>query len=259
MHNRTNKLESHWTQVNDLTIHARVATRPPGGVDLPLALVHGLVVSSRYMVPVAELLAADYPVYIPDQPGFGESDKPDQALNVDELADFYIDWMDAVGLEQAAFLGNSLGCQIIVALALRHPERIICAVLQGPTMDRHARNLPQQVWRMALDSRLERPSQILIMLRDYWLAGMGRFAATLRYALEDRIEEKLPYVRVPTLVVRGKRDPVASQGWSEEVTELLPDGRLVVIPGGSHTMNYSMPLELARVVRPFLQEQMVMA
>ncbi len=39
---------------------------------------------------------------------------------------------------------------------------------------------------------------------------------------------------------------------AEEATRLLPEARLVVIPGAAHTVNYSAPLELARVVRPFL-------
>jgi hypothetical protein len=42
------------------------------------------------------------------------------------------------------------------------------------------------------------------------------------------------------------------QHWAEEVTRLLPSGQLKVIPGGPHTLVYTMPLELVRVVRPFL-------
>jgi 2-hydroxy-6-oxonona-2,4-dienedioate hydrolase len=38
--------------------------------------VHGLVVSSRYMVPLAEVLACWFDVYAPDLPGFGRSEKP---------------------------------------------------------------------------------------------------------------------------------------------------------------------------------------
>ena len=70
--------------------------------------------------------------------------------------------------------------------------------------------------------------------------------------MEDRIEEKLPHVRVPALVVRGSKDPIVPQRWAEEVARLLPMGRLVVVPGAPHTLVYDAPLELARVVRPFL-------
>jgi 2-hydroxy-6-oxonona-2,4-dienedioate hydrolase len=126
-------------------------------------------------------------------------------------------------------------------------------VLQGPTIDRHARNIPQQMWRFLQNAPWEDASQTPIQLYDYWQAGLPRVVETMQMALADRIEEKLPYIRVPTLVVRGQQDPVVPQPWAEEVVNLLPDGRLVVIPGGGHTLNYSRPLELARVTRAFIE------
>ncbi|MDQ3880940.1 MAG: alpha/beta hydrolase, partial [Chloroflexota bacterium] len=66
---------------------------------------------------------------------------------------------------------------------------------------------------------------------------------------------KLPCVRVPTLVVRGGRDPIVPQAWAEEVARLLPRGRLVVIPGAAHAVNHDAPAALARVVLPFLTER----
>lgn len=249
---RKGRLQSKYTIVDGLSIHARVSAEPVPDDAPVIVLVHGVVVSSRYMIPTAELLAPDYRVYALDLPGYGESDKPKHVLELPELADILCRWMDAVGIEQATMLGNSFGCQIIVEFALRHPERIERAVLQGPTIDRHARNFPEQLWRFLFNAPLENPSQTPIQIYDYWLAGLPRVVRTIQIALADRIEEKLPYVRVPTLVVRGKEDPVVPQQWAEEVFNLLPYRKLAVIPGGSHTMNYSMPLELVRVTRAFL-------
>lgn len=76
--------------------------------------------------------------------------------------------------------------------------------------------------------------------------------ATARLALSDRIEDKLPGIAAPTLVVRGRRDPLAPQHWVERVRDLLPHGRLHVMPGLPHTINYSAPAPLMRVIRPFL-------
>ncbi len=249
---RKGRLQSQYTIVDGLSMHARVSVEELPKDAPVVILVHGVVVSSRYMIPTAELLAPYYRVYAPDMPGYGESDKPQHVLELPELADTLARWMDAVGIEQATMLGNSFGCQIIVEFALRHGDRIERAILQGPTIDRHARNLPQQFWRFMVNAPLEDPSQTPIQVYDYWLAGLPRVARTIQISLSDRIEEKLPYVRVPTLVVRGKEDPVVSQQWAEEVVNLLPDARLVVIPGGGHTLNYSAPLEVSRVTRGFI-------
>ncbi|MDQ5811309.1 MAG: alpha/beta hydrolase [Actinomycetota bacterium] len=219
-----------------------------------VVLVHGLVVSSRYMVPAAERLAPHCRVFAPDLPGFGRSEKPPRVLDVAGLSDALSAWMGEVGLERAALVGNSFGCQIIADLAVRHPGRVERAVLQGPTMDPLGRSVPRQVGRFLIDTSREPLSLLAIELLDYLSAGTRRLWRTFRYALEDRIEEKLPHMRVPTLVVLGSRDAIVPQRWAEEVARSLPMGRLVVIPGSAHAMNYSSPLELTRVVLPFLSE-----
>ncbi len=245
-------IESRWIRAGGGLAHARVSTGPAGAGSPAVVLVHGVGVTSRYMVPLAERLAPYYRVYAPDLPGFGLSDKPRHALDVPELADALAAWMEAVGLGRATLLGNSFGCQIIAEFAVRYPQRIERAVLQGPTVDPHARTALRQIVRWQLDTPREPPSQALIILRDYLDCGIRRLVRTFRYSLSDRIEEKLPRIGVPTLVVRGGRDPVVPQRWAEEATRLLLMGRLVVVPGAGHTVNYNSPLELARVVRLFL-------
>ncbi|ABY28598.1 alpha/beta fold hydrolase [Methylorubrum extorquens] len=58
------------------------------------------------------------------------SEKPPQALTVRELADALAAWMHEVGLKRAAFVGNSLSCEVTVELALHHPELVSRLVLQ---------------------------------------------------------------------------------------------------------------------------------
>jgi pimeloyl-ACP methyl ester carboxylesterase len=125
-------------------------------------------------------------------------------------------------------------------------------VLLGPTIDPAARTLEQQVWRLIQNSRRESPHLGWIMIRDYAAAGMRRIIGTIRMSLEDRIEDKLPFVRSPVLVVRGGLDPIVPQQWAEEVVRLLPRGRLVVIRGAAHTINYTEPDAFVAAVRPFL-------
>jgi hypothetical protein len=81
----TGKLKTTWTSVGGLRMHARTSEGPAREGNPAVILVHGLVVSSRYMVPTAELLAVHYRVYAPDLPGFGKSEKPPRVLNVAEL------------------------------------------------------------------------------------------------------------------------------------------------------------------------------
>src|SRR3712207_7271813 len=51
------------------------------------------------------------------------SDKPRRVLPIPELADALAAWMEAAGLRRTSLVGNPLGCEILVELALCHPER----------------------------------------------------------------------------------------------------------------------------------------
>jgi pimeloyl-ACP methyl ester carboxylesterase len=246
-------LAGRWTMVRGIRMFSRVGAGPAPRCPAPtVVLVHGQVISSLYMVPTARRLARDFAVLAPDLPGFGLSDKPREVLSIPGLADALAAWMEASGLDSAALVANSLGCQVVADLAARRPELVEALVLAGPTMDWEGRTPWAQVGRWVRDWSGERPSLALAHLRDFALAGPRRSLRTFRYALADRIEDKLPRVDAPTLVVRGERDPIVPQRWAEQVTGLLPRGRLVVIPGGPHCVNYSTPGAFARVVRAFL-------
>ena len=70
--------------------------------------------------------------------------------------------------------------------------------------------------------------------------------------LADPVEQKLPLIQAPCLIVRGDRDTLAPQRWVEEMGCLIPDSRVAVIAGGTHAANFSAPDQLAQLVREFV-------
>ncbi len=233
-------------------MHARVSLCATSGPK-HVVLVHGLGVSSRYMVPTALRLAPFCSVYAVDLPGFGRSNHPLHVLNVPQMADALHRWLETTGLENADFIGNSMGCQVIVDLAMRYPRRVGRAILIGPTFDRAAR---ASIWsllsRVIRDGHWEPKSLSPIIVYDYLSAGLIRVATTLRYGLLDPIEAKLPHVTAPTLVVRGEHDSVVPTPWARYVAKLLPKSHLVIIQGASHAVNFSYPDKLVAIALPFL-------
>ncbi|QSN64672.1 alpha/beta fold hydrolase (plasmid) [Caballeronia sp. M1242] len=244
------------TQAGPYRMFSRQARHEGRASRVPVVLVHGLVISSRYMEPLALTLrdAIDgLDVHAPDLPGFGESPTRERALTVPELADALRLWLAARGIDKAVFIGNSFGCQILAEFAARFPGCVDKLVLQGPTVDRAARFLPAQMLRDWRNGRLERARSAAALGRiDYAKAGLLRAFATMRELVRDRIEDKLSRVQAPTLVVVGSRDPVVPLAWAREVTERLPHGELLVIEGGTHTLNYVYPHSMALAIRPFL-------
>ncbi len=247
-------LDSIWAEVGGLRMHARAAADAANAAALPVVLVHGLVVSSRYMIPLAERLAERLHVYAPDLPGFGKSEHPPRPLDVAGLADALAGWMRATGLARAALIGNSLGCQVIADMALRYPWLVARAVLVGPTTDRRGRNVLEQLRRLLAVAPYEAPGLVGVQLRDTWSAGLRETLATARYATGDQIETKLPALTMPVLVVSGERDPLAPPRWAAELAGLLAHGQLHILAGGGHALNYSVPDQLLEIVAPFLNQ-----
>jgi 2-hydroxy-6-oxonona-2,4-dienedioate hydrolase len=244
------ELRRVWTDTAAGVMHARVGGTHAGVT--PVVLVHGMVISGRYMVPTAEELAPLCPVYAVDLPGYGDSGKPRAILGLPELADSLAAWMDAMEFPTAHLVANSFGCQVLAEFALRHARRVDRLVFQGPTVDPEARTVRRQLVRLMRNSSSEATGLAWITLVDYVKAGFRRIRATIRMAIEDRIEDKLPGIAAPTLVVRGGMDPLVPQQWAEEVVRRLPRGELRVLPGLGHTINYTAPKEFVAAMRPFL-------
>ena len=255
MGQKSEPLESRWTNVGDQLFHYRASVNPSNQNLPPVILVHGLGVSSRYMMPTARCLAPHRTIYAPDLPGFGRSGKPPRPLNLTELSDALSGWMEALAIERAVLLANSIGCQLIVDIALRRPEMVEQLILVSPTVDSKARTAFRSFARLLLDIPHERLSLCFIALLDYLQAGFGRTAHTFGYAIQDQIEERLPFVQQPVLVVRGRLDPVVPERWAKEVNRRLPASRLVVINSAGHAVNHNSPAALAQVVQDFLKQE----
>ena len=239
-------MEQRFETVAGINGHARV-----GGSGPPIVLVHGLAVSSRYFVPLARRLERRFAVLAPDLPGDGLSATPERPLRIAELADALREWLDLAGIQSAPLVGNSVGCQIAVDLAVRAPERVSRLVLVGPTMDPSAPTLLAQWWGLVRDAVGEPVGLNIAELRDYLRMGPRRILATARDALADETAAKLVRVRQPALVIRGERDRIVSQAWAERVAAALPAGRLEVVRGSPHATHWAAAGEVARLVEEF--------
>ncbi len=243
------------TLKNGWAFYTRISQQVPGHALPPFVLVHGLSVSSGYLMPTAHRLAAFSRVYVPDLPGFGNSPNPKHVLTVDELAEAFVGWMQQLGLRSAIFLGNSLGCQVIANLAAHHPQCVEQAILVSPTMDPDALTIHQVVGRLLRDAPCEPLHFLPVLLSEYMRAGIPRTIRTLQSAFADPVEKHLSQMHIPTLVVRGSRDPIIPQVWAERVSQLVPNGQFVVIQDAGHAVNYDDPKKLVDVVLTFLRSE----
>ncbi|RUS47764.1 alpha/beta fold hydrolase [Cohnella sp. AR92] len=95
------------------------------GQGIPVVLLHGYCGDSRYFDEVIPLLAWRFRVIAPDCRGHGESGATEGAYSMDRLAQDVVDLLDELGIERAFVLGHSMGGYAALALAEKHPNRLL--------------------------------------------------------------------------------------------------------------------------------------
>ncbi|MGW8065197.1 alpha/beta fold hydrolase [Streptomyces ziwulingensis] len=245
------------------SIHAGLFTRafgpaPRAGTPT-VVLVHGLGLSGRYFTPLARRLAANgASVLVPDLPGNARSRAAVRRMpDVERTAEALARWHRQLLPGPTLLVANSVGCQVVVALAVRHPGLAHRLVLLGPAL---TPGVPawRQGGRLLADALREPLSLIGVAATDYLLTGPWRFAVSLRHALRDAAEAfegRLARVAVPTLVVRGAGDTVVSKAWTRRVTRLIADGRATEVAGAAHAAHYSTPEAVAELIEKFAAGQ----
>lgn len=246
-------LSEHRTTVDGVRVFFRESR--PARADAPAMVhLHGFAMSGRYLVPTAERLASGFHVFVPDLPGCGRSGRPRTPLDIEQLAQTTVAFMDDRGIPTATLVGHSVGCAVITELARLHPERIERTVLVSPAGGLFNQPLTRALQQIALDSVREPPGLIPVAALDYARFGV-RSTKQLFHALRDYPSlERLLDLRIPTLTVVGDRDPLMPGPLRLErvVRESRSDALVVVVEGAAHAVNFSHPDELAHLIRLFV-------
>jgi 4,5:9,10-diseco-3-hydroxy-5,9,17-trioxoandrosta-1(10),2-diene-4-oate hydrolase len=131
------ELTSKFAKAGDITLHYHEAGEPTDlGGGLPLVMLHGGGPGASAWSNFSGCLdrfAAQFRTLLVDQPGFGESDKPEiEGHFFTFAADKLAALLDELGIEKVHLLGNSLGGGTAVRFALSYPKRVGRLILMGP-------------------------------------------------------------------------------------------------------------------------------
>lgn len=221
------------------------------GADAPAIVhVHGFGISGTYLEPTARLLTVDFRNFVPDLPGHGRSMRAEQRPDIPALTRALVAYCDAVGVDRATFVGNSLGCPIICELVTNFHDRVEAAVLVSPAGGPNNQPLVRAIAQMTLDGVREPVAMVPIAVRDYLRFGVLSGLSLFRALVQFPTLERLRHLDVPTLVIAGVRDPLVRID-RVGVIAGLPHVRAVSVPG-AHALNFSRPEIVSALIRAHL-------
>jgi pimeloyl-ACP methyl ester carboxylesterase len=256
------------------------------GTGDPVIAIHGLGATKASFIPTVAALADRFHVIALDLPGFGDSGKPLRApYDARFFAESVIELLDALGLERAHVIGNSLGGRVALEIGLRAPERVERLVLLAPSMawrrDRPWAPLLRAVRpelgaiqptpRAAVEQIVDR---MIPGARDGWTAAgvdefmrayltrRGRaafYAAARQIYLEepegdDGFWPRLKTLTAPALFVWGKQDRLVPIAFARHVTDALPKAEHLELECG-HVPQLERPRETHEAVGAFLSRR----
>ncbi len=223
------------------------------GRGAPLVMAHGATVGLEmwHELGYMDALRPEHRLILIDARGHGQSDKPHEpaAYQPERLAGDVLAVLDELDVEQAHYLGASLGAAIGFELARRAPERLNSLTLLGYGKHGALTEAQQQFHAAGLRlfglgaamgggailAALEGAGATIspVMRRAYetndWQALLALQTAFIEW---PGFEQILPHVNTPSLLIAAEGDPFYAS--AEQCAEAMPHAKFVSLPAGVH-------------------------
>ncbi len=220
-------------------------------------LLHGLGGDHTNWNATIPALASKFRVLVPDQVGFGQSDKPMIDYRVGTLVDFLNAFYKKVGISKATLVGNSMGGWVALDFALAHPEKVDRLVLVDSAGYSQKRTGGEPLTRerllglnpstiagekalmaavfynkaFATDQIAEQALMMHLHRNDSYT--IDRFIDSILRG-EDLVDGKLAGIKAPTLVVWGREDAIIPLAAGKALAEDIPAAESVILDSCGH-------------------------
>jgi len=250
------------------------------GAGPAIVLVHGWALDLDMWQPQIDALANWYRVIAFDRRGFGHSSGlpgiEHDVADIDRL-------LDVFGIAQAAIIGMSQGARVALRWAMKHPQRALCLVLDGPPREglpqvgAAAQEIPMQLYRDlvrregsdAFRSLWQQHPFMQLWTSDSSVHQRLRQIAA-RYPARDLEADEVPQrspvgvhdlqeLTVPTLLINGARDSDQRLLIAAQMAHVLPNAQSRIIADAGHLAALDNPDAYVQALIEFFQSQPALA
>ncbi|MCA9390250.1 alpha/beta hydrolase [candidate division WWE3 bacterium] len=215
---------------------------------------------------VSELKAKGHEVFAPSLPGFGEAEPPQEPWGVSD----YVVWVDqqvrSLGWEHFSLCGHSFGGRISIKYAIEYPSKVDKLILIASAGIKHELNFKTKLIKAIgtigksvfsipglslLSPIIHKLWRILLGRKDYYRAS-GVMQQTFIKVIEEDLRGLVSEIKIPTLILWGKKDAMVPIGDAHFLHENISDSKLKIYSQGDHLIPYNYPEEIAEEIDQFI-------
>lgn len=234
-------------------------------------LLHGLGAQAESWQLNIGALSQQFHVIVPDQIGFGKSDKPLLKYRVGTYADFLDKFMAELKIEKASLVGNSMGGWVAAFMAIKYPNRVEKIVLADA-----AGLLPKtidfnQIYQLNNSTRDEIRANLKLIFANPALQNneplvdqffTQRVVANDGYTInsliesikrrEDFLDNRLGEIKKPTLIIWGKQDGLISVADADKFNQGIAGSQKLIFDNCGHVPQFEKAADFNKAVLEFL-------
>ena len=218
--------------------------------------------------PALESLAARYSVIAPSHPGFGQSELPGHYRKVEDLAYFYLDFLEEQNLSDVVLVGVSFGAWIAAQIAIMNSSRVAGLVLASAVGakfgDRMAREITDIFSRplyehppllyanpalAAINYKSEPEDKLLRLARNYESFALFGWSPTLH---DPQLTRRLHRIKVPTKFIWGEKDRIVPVEYGKRFAAAVTGAKFEVIAGAGHYLHADDPGTFTNAIDAFM-------
>lgn len=237
---------------------------------------HGLLWSGKMFAAQVAHLKKNYRVITYDHRGQGQSEATPAGYSIDNLSEDAVAFIKALGINNCHFAGLSMGGFVGMRLAARYPGLLKSLILletsaEPEPQENHLKyRLLNFVFKVAGPGPITgRTMQVMfgkkfledkgrIALRKYWeqelRANKRSITRSVNAVIErNGIENELANIKCPVLILVGDQDMATTPEKSQNIHRLIPQSKLVIVPGAGHTSSVEEPEFVNSAIADFLK------
>jgi 3-oxoadipate enol-lactonase len=245
------------------------------GTGYTVVLVHGLASDHTVWEGISPLLAQNYHVLALDLRGHGISSKTPGPYNMELFAQDIYNLLKALDIDQAHFMGHSMGGAVLMQLASQKPNiaRSLTLISSFAHPNHHIQEMLRRLLKILREEGfsvffdaclhlantpqfIQKNAALFSKIRDEMAknSSTSSLEDTINACLEINLLNSIKRIKNPTLVIAGKEDLFVPADNGIEIKNNIPHAKIHLMERACHNLLVEQPHQTFQVLDNFLDQ-----